>query len=187
VLYLVRHGRTDANARGLLLGRADPPLSEEGRAQASALAARIPSGARVVCSPLHRARETAAAFGLPVEVDDRWVELDYGVLDGMPLADVPDDVWRTWRADPAYRPEGGETLVELGARVRSACDELTADAQGGDVVVVSHVSPIKAALAWALRTDDRVSWRIFVEVASIARVAVGPWGATVQSLNERAG
>ena len=70
-------------------------------------------------------------------------------------------------------------------RVRAACDDLETDAAARDVVVVSHVSPIKAALAWALRTDDSVSWRIFVEVASIARIAVGPWGATVQSLNER--
>jgi broad specificity phosphatase PhoE len=134
---------------------------------------------------LRRARETAAALRLPVEIDDRWIELDYGALDGLPLADVPDDVWRSWRADPAYRPPGGETLVELGMRVRSACDELAADARAGDVVVVSHVSPIKAALAWALRTDDGVSWRLFVEVASIARIAIGPWGASVQSLNER--
>jgi broad specificity phosphatase PhoE len=185
VLYLVRHGRTDANARGLLLGRADPPLSPEGRQQAAALGTRIPRDARVVSSPLRRTRETAEAFGLPVEVDDRWVELDYGELDGTPLVDVPDDVWRAWRSDAAYTPPGGESLIELGVRVRAACDDLAADAAAGDVVVVSHVSPIKAALAWALRTDDSVSWRIFVEVASIARIAVGPWGATVQSLNER--
>ena len=122
-----------------------------------------------------------------MEIDERWIELDYGALDGLPLVDVGDDVWKAWRADPAYTPPGGESLVTLGLRVRAACDDLVDEAQRGDVVVVTHVSPIKAALAWALRTDDSVSWRIFVEVASIARVAVGPWGATVQSLNERAG
>lgn len=185
MLYLVRHGRTDANARGLLLGRADPPLSPEGRRQAAALATRVPPDARVVCSPLRRTRETADAFGLPVEIDDRWIELDYGALDGTPLAEVPDDVWREWRADPAYAPDGGESLVDVGSRVRAACDGLAAEARTRDVVVVSHVSPIKAALAWALHTDDRVSWRIFVEIASIARIAIGPWGPSLQSLNER--
>jgi broad specificity phosphatase PhoE len=187
VLYLVRHGRTEANARGLLLGRADPPLSPEGRQQAAALGTRIPHDARVVSSPLQRTRETAEAFGLPVEVDDRWIELDYGELDGTPLGDVPAEVWQTWRSDPAYAPPGGESLVDLGVRVRAACDGLVSDAGAHDVVVVSHVSPIKAALAWAFRTDDRVVWHIFVEIASIARIAVGPWGATVLSLNERAG
>jgi broad specificity phosphatase PhoE len=187
VLYLVRHGRTDANARGLLLGRADPPLSDEGRRQADALAARIPPGARVVVSPLRRARETAAAFGRPVEIDDRWIELDYGELDGSALGDVAPEIWQRWRADPTFAPPGGESLVTLGTRVRDACDELAPEARDADVVVVSHVSPIKAALGWALRTDDAVSWRIFVEIASIARVGVDRWGATVRSLNERAG
>ena len=54
VLVFVRHGQTEANARGLLLGRADPPLSELGRRQAAALAARVPATARVVASPLTR-------------------------------------------------------------------------------------------------------------------------------------
>src|SRR5439155_19847099 len=141
-------GQTDANARGLLLGRADPPLSDLGRRQADALANRVPADARVVSSPLLRTRETAAAFGRPVDVDDRWIELDYGDYDGRPVADVPADVWRDWRADPHFVPPGGESLVMLGNRVRAACEELLEEARDRDVVVVSHVSPIKAAIGW---------------------------------------
>jgi broad specificity phosphatase PhoE len=186
VLVLVRHGQTDANARGLLLGRADPPLSDLGRRQAEALASRIPADARVVSSPLLRTRETAAAFGRPVDVDDRWIELDYGDYDGRPVADVPADVWRDWRADPHFVPAGGESLVMLGNRVRAACEELLEEARDRDVVVVSHVSPIKAAIGWALGTGDEVGWRMFVRVASIARVAIGPWGPSLHSFNEPA-
>jgi broad specificity phosphatase PhoE len=186
VLILVRHGLTDANAQGLLLGRADPPLSPTGRAQAQALTALVPADARVVSSPLLRTRETAAALGRPVEIDERWVELDYGDYDGMPLRDVPDDLWRRWRADPAFVPPGGESLVALGARVRAACEDLRDEVRDRDVAVVTHVSPIKAAIAWALGVGDAVSWRMFVEVASVARIAVGPAGATLRSLNERA-
>jgi broad specificity phosphatase PhoE len=184
VLVLVRHGQTDANARGLLLGRADPPLSELGRRQASALASRVPATARVVASPLTRTVETATAFGRPVEIDERWVELDYGAFDGHPVADVPPEVWREWRADPHYVPGGGESLAALGVRVRTACDDLVEEARVRDVVVVSHVSPIKAALAWALAVGDDVGWHMFVQVASIARVAIGPWGPTLHSFNE---
>jgi broad specificity phosphatase PhoE len=184
VLVLVRHGQTDANARGLLLGRADPPLSELGRRQAAALATRVPATARVVASPLARTRETAAAFGRPVEVDERWIELDYGTFDGQPVGDVPADVWRTWRADPHFVPGGGESLAALGVRVRAACDDLLDEAHDRDVIVVSHVSPIKAALAWALDVGDAVGWRMFVRVASIARVGVGPWGPSLHSFNE---
>jgi broad specificity phosphatase PhoE len=185
VLILVRHGRTDANARGLLLGRLDPPLSDEGREQAAALTPRIPAAARVVSSPLRRARETAAVFGRPVEVDDRWIELDYGALDGTPLRDVPPELWSEWRSDPAFVPPGGESLVALGERVRGACADLADEARTSDVVVVSHVSPIKAAIAWAIGAGDELSWRLFIEVASIARIGIDERGATLRSLNER--
>ena len=124
----------------------------------------------MVVSPLRRARETAAAFGRPVEVDERWIELDYGEFDGRPIVDVPPDLWPTWRADPHFAPPGGESLVTLGVRVRGACEELLDEARERDVVVVSHVSPIKAAIAWALGVGDEVAWRLFVQVASIARV-----------------
>jgi len=184
MLVLVRHGQTDANARGLLLGRADPPLSELGRRQAAALASMVPADARVVASPLARTVETAEAFGRAVDVDERWIELDYGTYDGQPVADVPPDVWRAWRADPSFVPGGGESLAALGVRVRAACDDLLEEARDRDVIVVSHVSPIKAALAWALAVGDEVGWRMFVRVASIARVDVGRFGPSLHSFNE---
>jgi len=184
VLVLVRHGQTDANARALLQGRVDLPLSELGRQQAQALGPLVPADARIVSSPLGRARETAAAFGRAVEVDERWIELDYGELDGRPITDVPPDVWAAWRADPHFTPLGGESLVTLGARVRGACEELLEEARERDVVVVSHVSPIKAAIAWTLGVGDEVGWRLFVRVASITRVMIGPWGPTLHSFNE---
>jgi len=184
VLVLVRHGQTDANARGLLLGRADPPLSELGRLQAAALATIVPTGARVIASPLARTMETATAFGGPVEVDERWIELDYGALDGTPVADVAPTIWRDWRADIDFVPAGGESLAALGRRVRAACGELMEEARDRDVVVVSHVSPIKAAIAWALGVGDDVGWHMFVRVASVARVGIGPWGPSLHSFNE---
>jgi broad specificity phosphatase PhoE len=184
VLVLVRHGQTEANARGLLLGRADPPLSDLGRRQAAELAASIPPGARVVVSPLRRARETAAAFGRPVEVDERWIELDYGELDGRPVDDVPADTWAAWRSDAHFAPAGGESMASVGVRVRAACDELQDEARRRDVVVVSHVSPIKAAVGWALGTGDDVAWHLFVAVASMARITIGPSGPTLLSFNE---
>ncbi|MGI8793675.1 MAG: histidine phosphatase family protein, partial [Acidimicrobiales bacterium] len=180
MLILARHGRTEANAAGLLLGRADVALDEVGRAQAVALPGRVGRPARVISSPLQRCRDTAAAFGLAVEVDDRWVELDYGDYDRLPLAEVPAEVWSTWRRDPDFRPPNGESLMELGDRVRAALDELSEQILGadepGDVVVVTHVSPIKAAIAWVLRTDEGAAWRMRVGVASVSRIAIGSNG-----------
>ncbi len=111
----------------------------------------------MISSPLTRARDTAEALGtgLPVEIDERWVEVDYGEYDGQALGSVPAEVWRRWRVDPGFAPPGGESLADAGVRVRSACEELFAGPDGpargdGVVVVVSHVSPIKAAACWAL-------------------------------------
>jgi broad specificity phosphatase PhoE len=184
VLFLVRHGQTAANAAGLLLGRADPPLTALGGRQAEALAGALPRPDRLLSSPLLRARDTAAAFGVDVEIDDRWIELDYGELDGAPVASVPGDVWRRWRADPGFVPSGGESLLELGTRVREACEELVVDGRDHDVVVVTHVSPIKAAVAWALDVSDEVAWRMFVEDAAVVRIAIGPYGPALRSFNE---
>ncbi len=77
MLIVVRHGRTAANAAGLLLGRQDPPLDLLGIEQAGRLAAEVGHADRVVSSPLRRARETAAAFDATVEIDERWAELDW--------------------------------------------------------------------------------------------------------------
>lgn len=173
MLILVRHGEVEANANGLLLGRADPPLTAIGHRQASALAALLPRPARIVSSPLARARQTAEVLaGDPdgVQVDHRWVELDYGRLDGQPPTALGEHSWRAWQEDPDFVPAGGESLAALCRRVREACEELAADAARGDVVVVSHVSPIKAAVTWALGVADGVAWRMFVGDAAVSRI-----------------
>jgi broad specificity phosphatase PhoE len=184
VLFLVRHGQTAANAAGLFLGRADPPLTELGQRQARAIAAALPAPSLLISSPLRRARDTAAAFGRPVQVDERWIEMDYGDVDGQPVASMTDEVWSRWRADPTFAPGGGESVAAVGERVRSACANVVDAAAQGDVVVVSHVSPIKAAIAWALGVPDTVAWRMYVADAAVARVKTGPPAPLLMSFNE---
>jgi broad specificity phosphatase PhoE len=183
VLLLVRHGQTAANAQGLLLGRADPPLTELGERQALALAVALPTPTLVISSPLQRATATAAVFGVPIEVDERWVELDYGDYDGRSAASVTPEVWRRWRSDPTYSPGDGESLVELGRRVRASCLGLIKEATAGVVIVVTHVSPIKAAIAWALGVPDDVAWHLFVEDASVSRIDVERHGPVLRWFN----
>jgi broad specificity phosphatase PhoE len=179
VLILVRHGESVANAQGLLLGRTDAELTEFGRTQAAAVRQLLTSPvAEVRSSPLQRARHTAALLGLDlgVTIDERWVEVDYGEFECQPLRDIPAAVWQEWRRDPAFRPAGGETLAEVGERVTGACEELfgtdaaAARSSEGDVVVVSHVTPIKAAVAWALGLGPELSWRLHLNTASVTRI-----------------
>jgi broad specificity phosphatase PhoE len=180
MISFVRHGETAHNREGRLQGRADLELSERGADQAARLASRFTSGpiANVFSSPLRRARQTAAAIagvcGCAVEVDDRLIELDYGDWDGRPLSEIPPEVWTAWRADPNFAPPGGESLVAVTARVESFCTERLAS--GGRIVAVSHVSPIKAAVAWSLGVDERATWRMQLGLATISAVGARPDG-----------
>ena len=184
VLTLLRHGRTAANAAGHIQGRIDNPLDEFGEAQAAAAAEAIGPVDRVICSPLLRARQTAGFFATPHEVDDRWIELDYGAWDGLAMAELPADTWPTWRQNMDLRPPGGETLTEVGVRARAALDSLVAEDLPEHTLVVSHVSPIKAAVAWALGLEDRVGWRTRLSTGSFSQVIVGEkFGPTLLSFN----
>jgi probable phosphoglycerate mutase len=184
VLILLRHGRTGGNAAGLLQGRIDNPLDEVGHRQATEVAAAIGAVDRVITSSLLRARQTAAKFDAPLTVDDRWIELDYGTFDGRPLAEIPRDVWASWRADPSYAPPGGESMSALDLRVRAAAEEALELARTGIVVVVSHVSPIKAAISWALGGDVSMGWRCHLDQAAVSRITPGPSGPVLRTFNE---
>lgn len=186
MLILVRHGRTDANARGLLQGRMDTVLDSVGETQAAQLAAAIGPVDRVISSPLRRAVQTASAFGGSIEIDERWIELDYGVYDGQPQAALGAAQWARWRADPHFSVEGGESLSALADRVVPALEALVEAAREQTVVVVSHVSPIKAAVSWALGVGPEISWRCRLDQAAITRVAIGPGGPSLASFNETA-
>jgi broad specificity phosphatase PhoE len=192
VLILVRHGESVANAQGLLLGRTDVELTVAGRLQAEQARALVYDPvAEVRTSPLRRARDTAEllALGPPIEIDERWIEVDYGEFEAQPLGGIPAEVWQRWRSDRDFRPEGGETLAEVDRRVVAICAELFAvDGAGarrpdGDVVVVSHVSPIKAAVAWALGTTD-LYWRLHLRTASVTRIGWNRDGPILHGFNE---
>src|SRR4029450_11951092 len=107
------------------LRRAAPPLGDAARVQGAQLAAALGplENARVISSPLARCRQTAelivgaSEHDVTLDVDEAWIELDYGAFDGLGAGDVPADTWSAWRADVAWAPEGGESLAALGARV----------------------------------------------------------------------
>jgi probable phosphoglycerate mutase len=192
VLILVRHGESVANAQGLLLGRTDAELTETGRAQAAAVPTLLERPVvELRSSPLCRAVDTAELFGLglPVIVDERWIEVDYGEFECQPLGDIPADVWQKWQGDRDFRPVDGESLTEVDVRIATACEELFAsDGSGarrrdGDVVIVSHVTPIKAAVAWALGTPD-LYWRLYLRTASVTRISWNRDAPILHGFNE---
>ena len=180
MIAFVRHGQTELNRGGRLQGRIDAPLSPLGVEQAAAVGRGFASEpvARIFSSPLQRARNTAAVIaephGIEVEVDERLIELDYGDWDGTKLTDVPPESWSAWRTDPEFAPPGGETLADVAARVAAFCAAVLGDEL---VIAVSHVSPIKAAVCNALQVDDRVTWRMQLDLAAVTRLGRRPDGS----------
>lgn len=191
MLVLLRHGESTANAERRLAGRIDVPLTDEGHRQVSSVKGTLDPVVALYASPLRRAIDTALGLGLIYEpiLDDRWIEIDYGEYDGILLAEMPEHLWSAWRDDPDFTPQGGESLAQLDERVKRACEELFGeDGKGardprGDVVVVSHVSPIKAAVIWALGLEHQAHWRFHLTNASITRIGWGPRGPMLVSYN----
>jgi len=192
MLVLVRHGESTLNAEGRLVGRLDPALTERGEEQARAAGAMLGPVLEVRHSPLLRTTQTARLLGVeaPTAIDERAIELDYGTLDGERLVDVDPVLWGRWLTEPTFAPEGGESLADLGRRMEGLVEELFAvrgegaRSREGDVVVVSHVSPIKAAVAWALGADELVAWRLRLSTGSVTRIDLGPHGPQLVSFNE---
>jgi broad specificity phosphatase PhoE len=125
--------------------------------------------------------------GAEVEVDERLIELDYGDWDGKPLAEMRGPRGELWFADPHFAPPGGESLVAVTARVEAFCVDRIADAAAGRIVAVSHVSPIKAAVTWALGVDERATLRMQLGLASITTIgARGNGSGYLSSFNDSA-
>lgn len=169
------------------------PLSEEGRAQARALAAYLSRDgiARVECSPLDRTRETATAIAeathAPLATSDALLEIDMGEWTGRAMDSFGDDpAWHAWneRRGTARIP-GGESMAEAQARIVDRIKQTAREQDGRTVALVSHSDMIRAAIAWALGLGLDNLLRFDIDPASVSRLVVGAWGARVLSLNER--
>ena len=188
MLYLLRHGQTAANRSGLLQGHVDFDLTELGKRQAKAAAdaLRDRDVHRLVSSPLRRAVQTAeivaATLGLAVETEPRLIEMDYGLWDERPLTDISETVWSQWRIDPDFAPPGGESLRSVSQRTVAFATETAASERS--TIAVSHVSPIKAAVAWSLGCDEAVTWRMHLNVASISAVGMRGSSPYLASFNQ---
>ena len=157
LLYLVRHGETQSNARGVLQGALDSPLTRRGRQQAldvaAALRARNVLPALMLASPQGRAQTTLeiirealpALKGVPARIEPCLAEMNYGTCQGVPLASLPFDPWMP--KDGAAR-FGGETGREVQLRALGGLLGVM-DKASGNVLAVSH-GPVMSHLLEAL-------------------------------------
>lgn len=191
-ILLVRHGQTPTTGK-TLPGRAPGlHLSDQGRAQADAVAARIAQLPRVdalYASPLERTRETArpiaSATGLRTASHKGLIECDFGDWTGAKLADLfKKPEWTTVQRSPtSFRFPGGESFTEMQTRIVGALEDIRRRHPGGTVVCVSHADPIKAAMAHAMGTHLDLFQRIVIGTCSVSAVAWSGAGPVVLCVN----
>ncbi|MCY4493089.1 MAG: histidine phosphatase family protein [Acidimicrobiaceae bacterium] len=171
---MLRHGRTASNAESRLQGDSDIPLDEVGRLQAEHAGAYIRGRwdiDTVITTSLQRSHQTAVLAGFrpdSLEVDDRWREISFGEFEGQKVEEIAPDLGTRWQADINYKPEGGESLPSLHARVAEACAEATERATDENILVVSHATPIKSAVIWATGGHPSMILKLWVHPGSVS-------------------
>lgn len=195
-LWLVRHGQSDWNARGLVQGHRDEPqLTPNGVLQARACAEAL-AGEHVCAiysSDLRRALQTAAPIGevlrLDVAKDARLRERALGDAEATPSARLGSDVsgiaaGRVLDADAA--PDGGESVRALYARVAAFAAEVLAAPLDGDVVLVCHGGTVRVLLALlAGAGPDGMPWPEIANALPICRPVGVPTGADTRSVRSQ--
>jgi probable phosphomutase (TIGR03848 family) len=193
---LVRHGRTTANASGVLAGRTEVALDEVGEADARALGERLAAVplARIITSPMLRTRQTAEllAGGRPIDiiVDEALAEVEYGEWTGARLADLAKDpLWRVVQTHPsAVTFPQGESMASMSARAVACVRRWIAAAAPSEAVVfVSHGDVIKAVVADALGVHLDSFQRIVVAPASLSAVSFHQGRPFVERVNDVGG
>lgn len=153
---LMRHGHSQANARGLIIsdpshGLADFGLSPEGEAQLEALAANWawPVPTRLLHSDFLRTTQTAARlaarFELSLQAEPRLRERFFGEFDAGSSDRYP-DVWARDEEDPTHSHRGVEPVGDVARRMQSVIDELEQRLAGETILLVSHGDPLQILL-----------------------------------------
>lgn len=167
-------------------------LSEEGRHEAEAVARRLEAErlSAVYASPLARTLETAEPIAgrarVSVTADEDLIEIDFGDWTGKPFEALhADPQWSVWNfARSLARPPGGESMLEVQARLKRWLDRVRSAHPDARIAAVTHSDVIKALAAHALGFSLDQHDRLEVSPASVSVLVAGDWGVKVLSLNE---
>jgi broad specificity phosphatase PhoE len=179
-LLLIRHGLTEWNEAGRLMGRMPIGLAPRGEAQIRKLAAaladeRIDS---ILCSPQQRTRETAAIVAAPhrIEVgieealDEVWLGPRW---QGKTYDEIRDDQdFLALRRNPTYECSDIEPIKQVQERVVELVERVRTRGAGHTVALVSHGDPLRVLLAHFLNVSLADYRRFVVETGSLSVVAV---------------
>ncbi|MGI6639757.1 MAG: histidine phosphatase family protein [Desulfobulbus sp.] len=179
-LYLIRHGETEENRNGILVGSTDVPLNDTGRYQSLTLADTLQELHidAIFASPLQRAVETAIlAFGKDARIitDSSLREFHFGQWEGLHFTEISKhypELWKTWIHDWENTdiPEA-EAFSAFTKRVLDFCTEILRDHAGQNLALVSHGGCIRALLGHYFSGSAGAGyWKFKVENATLSEV-----------------
>ena len=165
MIYIIRHGKTEMNKAGLLQGRSDYSLNEEGVLQAKEACERL-RGVHfdhVFTSPLSRAVQTAEIVvpGTVPVVDRRLIEMDYGPFEGVDLQNMPPELvffFRDFVRNPA--PEGMEQLSEVVERAGAFLEDIKV--LQGNILISTHALLMKGLLEYLTPGSGGSYWSKYI-------------------------
>ena len=179
-LYLIRHGETEQNKNGILMGSTDTPLNDLGRQQAASLGERLSALEvdSIFCSPLQRAVDTATlVFGEEARIitDSSIQEFHFGELEGMHFSEIAKlypDVWQLWLKDwELTQIPGAEAFAAFKHRVINFVSEVVSYNLGKRVAVVSHGGCIRSLLAhFFCESVSTGYWKFKVDNATLTEI-----------------
>lgn len=172
-LYLIRHGETELNTKGVYYGWTDCGLSEKGVMQAEDLSDILQDVCfdAVISSSLVRSIITAAIVSgfTPDEIkkDDRLRELNFGDWEGLHHSEVKEkhkEAWENWGKDwKNAAPPGGESFFEIYIRVKSCIEDILKEYKGKKVLVVSHQGTMRIIPMILLGLTEEAYWSFTAE------------------------
>jgi probable phosphoglycerate mutase len=184
-IYLIRHGETPMTPERRFSGSShnDPGLSEDGLAQAAAVAGVIEELKPdvLISSPMKRAQQTAQAIAqsthLQIIEDEIWTELSFGHWDGLTTQEVREkfgEEYEAWLSSTAVAPKEGESHNSIAARIEAGLSHLVDTYPGKKVVVVTHNMVIRHAVRITLGAPIESVFHVDVTPTSITSMSIWP-------------
>ena len=181
LIIFLRHGQAQNNTSRVLAGRAPGvSLTPKGVSQANEIGKFLKSLdiSHIYASPIERAHKTAQIvgehIGLPTTVDERLYELEMGRFSGMAYDDLfakhGNVFLKFYQGDPTIEENGVETFAQVKKRVLSMVDHVRKEHHGKNVLLVTHMDPIKAMISSVMNLNAQSLFELIIANASLTIV-----------------
>lgn len=172
-IYLIRHTKTDT-VNGLCYGQSDVALADSFIAEAQLIHEKLPelsADCLITSSPLNRCVQLAQTFGMPITLDNRLQEVNFGDWENLRFDDIEPSLLKKWTENfVAMPPPNGESFSDLCRRAGSFWDDLMSNKPAQQVLLITHAGVIRALLAHVLELPPANAFKFRVDAGSVHKL-----------------